>query len=170
MQGLILPTLVMATFAIILLSYGYSRGDGSHVAGVKYALNFTWKVIPLLIFAFLIAGMANSLLPPDAVKDWIGDNSGIKGIALGTLAGALTPGGPMLCLPIAAGLASSGAAIGAVVAYLTAWSLYSLPRVFMEIGILGWKLAGIRLIVVLIFAPIAGLIAQTVFGYVSIRE
>jgi len=54
-----------------------------------------------------------------------------------------------------------------MVAFLTSWSLIAIPRLPMEVGILGWRVALIRLACTFFFAPIAGLIAQALFGAVS---
>jgi uncharacterized membrane protein YraQ (UPF0718 family) len=90
--------------------------------------------------------------------------SGFRGILLGTVAGAIAPGGPYVSLPIAAGLIKSGAGVGTMVAFLTGWSLWALGRLPMEVGILGWKFTIIRFTSTFIFPPIAGLIAQLFFG------
>ncbi|MEE8317826.1 MAG: permease, partial [Candidatus Omnitrophota bacterium] len=75
-------------------------------------------------------------------------------------AGALTPGGPYVSMPIVAGLLRSGASMGTMVAYMTGWSLWAFGRLPMEIGILGFRFALIRLISVMILPPIAGFFAQ----------
>jgi len=62
------------------------------------------------------------------------------------------------------GLLRSGAGIGTMVAFLTGWSLWAVSRLPMEVGILGWKLTLIRLASTFFFPPIAGWIAQTLFG------
>ena len=127
----------------------------------------TGEALPLLVFAFIAAGMIPVLLPPELVARWVGQESGMRGIMLGTLAGGLTPGGPFVSLPVAAGLLKSGASIGTMVAFLTGWSLIALSRLPMELAILGWKLTLIRIACTFFFAPIAGLLAQALFGSVK---
>jgi hypothetical protein len=53
--------------------------------------------------------------------------------------------------------------MGTMVAFLTGWSLWAVSRLPMEVGILGWRLTIIRLASTLLFPPLAGLIAQTLF-------
>lgn len=156
---MLIPTIIMAALAAILFLIGYSRGQ--HIAGMKSALNMTVEILPLLILAFIVAGMIQVLMPRELLSRWIGAESGMKGIFIGTIAGALTPGGPYVSLPIVAGFLRSGASVGTMVAFLTGWSLWAVSRLPMEVGILGWKFTFIRLISVLVFPPIAGLIAQT---------
>jgi uncharacterized membrane protein YraQ (UPF0718 family) len=118
----------------------------------------------LLVFALIVAGMVQVLLPQELISKWIGAESGIRGILIGTVAGALAPGGPYVSLPVAAGLLRSGAGVGTMVAFLTGWSLWAVSRLPMEVGILGWKFTLIRLASTFFFPPIAGLIAHLFFA------
>lgn len=154
------PTVVMFVIALVLFIIASLQGDGKNVAGLKSAWNMTLQIIPLLIFAFIIAGLAQTLLPKDLISRWVGDESGIRGILVGTLAGALTPGGPYVSLPIAAGLLKTGASIPTMVTFVTGWSLLAVSRLPLDVGIMGWRFTLIHRVSVLIFAPLAGLLAS----------
>ena len=160
---MLIPTIVMGLLAAALLLWGYFRGQGEHVSGLKSTGTMLIEILPLLVFAFIVAGMVQALLPQDAVSRWVGAESGWRGLFLGTIAGGLAPGGPYVSLPIAAGLLRSGAGIGTMVAFLTGWSLWAFSRFPMEVGILGWKLTLVRFASTFFFPPIAGWIAQTFF-------
>lgn len=161
---MLIPTIVMGTVAIVLLLTGYLKGQGQHISGLKAALHMTVEMLPLLACALIVAGMAQVLVAREVTSKFIGTESGLRGIFIGTLAGALVPGGPFVSLPIAMGLLRSGAGVGTMVAFLTGWSLWAFGRLPMEIGILGWKLALVRIASTFFFPPIAGLIAQFFFS------
>ncbi len=160
---MLIPTIIMGICAFSLLLVGYFRGQGQHIIGIKSAINMIVEILPLLLFAFVIAGMVRALLPQHLLSKWIGQDSGMRGILIGTVAGGLAPGGPYVSLPLAAALLRSGASIGTMVAFLTAWSLWAVSRLPMEVGILGWRFALIRLSCTFFFPPIAGLIAKIFF-------
>ena len=160
---MLVPTLLMAAIAIALILIGYNRGQGEHVTGLVKGWNMTIQILPLLVFAFVVAGMIQVLVPQEVLSRWIGEESGMRGILLGCIAGGLAPGGPYVSLPVVAGLLKSGASTGTMVAFLTAWSLWAFQRLPMELGILGWKFTLVRLACTFIFPPIAGLIAQLLF-------
>ncbi len=160
---MVIPTLVMGVVAFVLLLMGYYKGDGQHVAGLKMALNMIITIIPLLLSAFIVAGMVQVLIPQEVISSWIGAESGIRGILIGSVVGGLAPGGPFVSLPIAIGLVRSGAGLGTTVAFLTGWSLWAVSRIPMEVGILGWKITLIRLASTFFFPPVAGLIAHILF-------
>jgi uncharacterized membrane protein YraQ (UPF0718 family) len=165
---MLVPTIVMGILAIALVIIGYKRNDGEYLVGLKSALTMTIEILPLLIFAFIVAGMVQVLLPTEILSKWVGNESGIKGIMIGAIVGGLAPGGPYVSLPIVAGLLKSGAGVGTMVAFLTGWSLWAVGRLPMEVGILGWKFTLIRLLSILIFPPIAGLIAHYFFGNIKL--
>jgi len=160
---LLIPTIIMAVLASALLLTGHLRGERQHIEGLRIAWTMTWQIFPLLICAFIVAGMAQVLIPQETIARWVGTESGMRGILLGSFAGSLAPGGPFVSLPIAAGLVRAGAGIGVMVAFLTGWSLWSLSRIPMEVGILGWKLTLARFVSTLIFPPLAGIIARLIF-------
>ena len=165
---MLIPIIIMGVLAIVLVWLGYNKGGGEHVVGLQSAWKMTWQVLPLLLFAFIVAGMVQVLIPQEVLTKWVGTESGFKGIMIGALAGGLAPGGPYVSLPIVAGMIKSGAGIGTMVAFLTGWSLWAFNRLPMEIGILGWKFTLIRFVAIVIFPPIAGLIAQLLFVNVKV--
>jgi uncharacterized protein len=163
-SAMLVPTLIMMVLAIILLYIGYQKGEGQHLVGLKAAYKMTVEILPLLVFAFIIAGMAQVLIPHELLSKWVGEESGIRGLLIGTLAGGLTPGGPYVSLPIIAGLLRTGAGVGTMVAFVTGWSLLAVGRLPMEFGILGWKFTLIRVASTFFFPPIAGWIAQAIYS------
>jgi uncharacterized membrane protein YraQ (UPF0718 family) len=162
---MLIPTVIMAAIALITFILAYNKGEGQHIIGIQSAWKMTIEILPLLIFAFIVAGMIQVLLPQELLNKWVGVESGWRGLFIGTIAGGLSPGGPYVSLPVVAGLLKSGASAGTMVAFLTGWSLWAVTRLPMEFGILGWKFTIIRLASTFIFPPIAGLIANSIAVY-----
>ena len=165
---MLIPSLIMGIIAITLFLMAYFRGEGEHLIGLRLALNMIVQILPLLFCAFVVAGMIQILIPNEVISKWVGSESGIRGIIMGTVAGGLSPGGPYISLPIVAGLLRSGASIGTMVAFLTGWSLWAIARLPMDISILGWKFTAIRFSITCLFPIIAGVIAQALFANVKL--
>ena len=163
---MLIPTIIMGVIAVVLVFLSYQKGV--HIQGLKASGNLLLQIIPLLVFAFIVAGMVQFLIPREIISRWVGAESGFRGILIGSIMGGLTPGGPFVTMPVAAGLLRVGASIGTMVAFLTAWSLWAVVRMPMEIGIMGWKFTLIRLACTFFFPPIAGLIANTFFSRVDV--
>ncbi len=165
---MLIPTIIMGVIAIVLLIIGYQKGGGEHILGLKTAGNILLQILPLLIFAFIIAGMIQVIIPQEMISRWVGAESGFRGLLIGTAIGSVTPGGPFISLPIAAGMLRAGASIGTMVAFMSAWSLLAVSRLPLEIGLMGWKFSLIRLACTFFFPPIAGLIANRFFSSISL--
>jgi len=162
-KGMLISAVVMGAVAIGLVVVGYLRGEGEHIRGLRRTKELTIQVLPLLIFAFTIAGMVQTFIPRDTISQWVGKESGIRGIIIGCIAGGLMPGGPYVNLPVAAALLKAGAGVGTSVAFLTAWSLWAAARLPLEIGIMGPRFTLVRLACTFFFPPIAGLIGRGLF-------
>jgi len=161
---MLIPTIIMGVLATVLLYTGYRRDTALPMQGMRATLDLLIMILPLLLFAFIVASMVQLLLPREQLARWVGAESGMRGILLGTVAGGISPGGPFVSLPIAVALMRAGAGAGTMVAYLTAWSLWGVARLPMEVGILGWRLTAIRLASTFFFPPIAGIIANIFFS------
>ncbi|MDP6142372.1 MAG: permease [Dehalococcoidales bacterium] len=167
---MLIPTIIMGVIAVALLIIAYQRGDGEHILGLKSSGSLLLEVMPLLVFAFIVAGIIPLLVPTETISKWVGAESGLRGILIGSAMGGLTPGGPFVSLPIAAGFLRTGASIGTMVAFMTGWSLLAVSRLPMEVGLMGWKFTAIRLATILFFPIIAGLIANLLFSHINVLE
>jgi uncharacterized membrane protein YraQ (UPF0718 family) len=107
----------------------------------------------------LIAGYVRVLVPEDVVGEWLGEESGLKGVLVGYLAGTLTFGGPFISFPIAASLYHAGGSVGTVTTYITSWALWGGGIIFYEFSILGPRLFTIRMVASILLPLIVGVIA-----------
>src|SRR5678816_4849984 len=97
------------------------------------------------------------LLPQETVSSYFGRDSGLSAILLASVAGILTPGGPMVSVPLLVVLANSGMALGPLVAYMTAWSLFGMQRIIAwEAPLMGWRSVAVRIVSRFVFAVLAG--------------
>ena len=117
-----------------------------------------------LALGFLLAGMIDVAIPREALVRWMGEERLGAGLAIGSLAGVLFPGGPYVAFPVAAGLLRGGAAPGPVIAFLTAKSLLGLSRTLAwEVPMMGWRMTLARVLPALILPPVLGLLGHWVF-------
>lgn len=157
-------TLILCAVATALALGAYFKQEDLALKGFKITGTMLLQMAPMLVAAFVIAGQLQVLLPKDIVAQWLGKTAGFKAILIGSAAGALTPGGPYVSLPIALSLFKSGAGIGCVVAYLVGWTMWGLNGLAFEIGILGLRLTLAKRLATLLFPPVAGILAQLLFG------
>jgi len=157
--------LFLLAVAIILAGLIWMRkGPEEVLSGLSIGSNVLLSVLPLLIAAFLVAGLVQVLATKELVTKWLGTATGWKGIALACLGGGLMPGGPYVYYPIAAVLLQSGAGLGPLVAFVTAKNLWAFSRLPLEIALLGPQLTLIRFLVTLALPPLFGYAAEKLFG------
>jgi uncharacterized membrane protein YraQ (UPF0718 family) len=155
--------LVLATAAAV--ACWVVQGPEVFKAALHDDLGLMAVVFPRVLLALLVAGLVQVILPRDKVAYWVGSESGLRGILIATVAGALTPGGPMTSFPFVVALYMAGADRGSLVAYLTSWSLLGFQRFMVwEVPILGIDFALLRALANLPLPIIAGLLARKLPG------
>ena len=92
-------------------------------------------LLPRIMIGVVGSGYIAAIMPQDLITTWIGPNSGISGITIATLAGAITPGGAVVGFSVGAAALKGGGGAPQVIAYSTAWSLYALTR------LINWEVA-----------------------------
>ncbi len=150
-------TLVLAGVAVVLVVLAYLKDPGLPLLGAKNGFAMLAFLIPRMVVALLLAGLMQVLVPQDFVSRHLGQSGGLRALLLATLAGMVTPGGPMVTMPFMVALANSGAALPALVAYMTAWSLFGLQRIIAwEAPLMGWRFVFARVVPSLAFPVVAG--------------
>jgi uncharacterized membrane protein YraQ (UPF0718 family) len=157
-------TAVMALVALVMTFFAAARGNNAAAEGWLLGGKMMLQILPLLVFAFAIAGLVQMIVPKETVATWLGGKSGWRGIFFGCLAGSVTPGGPYITFPIVASLYRAGADVGTLVAFVTAWSLWAIQRLPMEVALIGPRMALARFASSFIFPPIAGMLARALFS------
>jgi uncharacterized membrane protein YraQ (UPF0718 family) len=155
-------TLILATVAAILLAIAFWQGRDLPQAGLLVAGRTLWRNLPILLLGFAIAGLVQVLVPRELISRWLGDQAGIRGVLLACLVGGLVPGSPYAVFPLVAGLYKAGAGLGAVVGFVSAWSLWSVSRLPIEMALIEPRAALVRYGITFAVPPLAGLLANAV--------
>ena len=125
-------------------------------------------MLPRTIIGLSGAGFVAALLPEDLMRTAFGAGSGMAGVALATLAGALVPGGPVVAFAVAAAALKAGAGVSALLSFVTAWCVFSLTRTLThETAMMGWPFLRLRLLVswpVPLAVGMVSLLAHRLFG------
>lgn len=127
-------------------------------------LGFLAVLSPKILSGFLIAASVPILVPREMLMRWVGQDSGLRGLAIASLAGALVPGGPMMIFPLAASFRLAGASTATLISFVTAWSLYGINRtVIWEMSFLHIDFVLLRVAICLPFPVLAGWVAARMF-------
>jgi uncharacterized membrane protein YraQ (UPF0718 family) len=155
-------TLILAAVALILLALAFWRERGLPQAGLLAAGQTLWRNLPILLLGFVIAGLVQVLVPKELISRWLGAQAGVKGVVVACVIGGLVPGPPYAVFPLVAALYRSGASLGAVVGFVSAWSLWSVSRLPVEMALIEPRAALVRYGITFVVPPVAGLLALAV--------
>src|SRR5438270_451457 len=95
---------IREVFAVLLRAEGavvaYLKDPGLPMVGVRNGLSLLWFVLPRLVPALILAGLMQVLVPQEVVARHFGQQGGMKSLLIASVAGVLTPGGPMVSVPL----------------------------------------------------------------------
>jgi len=122
---------------------------------------FAVVLIPKIAAGVIIASALPFLLPRDRVLRLVGPESGLRGLAIAGLAGAVFPGGPSVTYPLTIGLMAAGADLGAGVAVVSGWVLLGLNRtVIWELSFLPPEFVLLRVVLSLPAPVLFGVVVR----------
>ena len=90
--------------------------------------------MPRIALGVIGSGYIAAVIPPEVITGWLGPDSGWLGVLTAVIAGAATPGGPVVGFSIGAVALKVGGGPPQVIAYVVAWALFAFQRlIFWEI-------------------------------------
>lgn len=128
---LLVLTVILYSLVSVMLVIAARRRDGSARLALERSIQEFSHLMPRLAVGVLGSGFLARAMPQDVVTSWLGPDSGILGVLLASIAGGLTPGGPVVGYALGAAALKSGAGLPQVMAYVTAWSLYTINRMLI---------------------------------------
>ena len=98
---------------------------------LQFGLRDFVALLPRIAIGMIGSGFIAEILPSKLIPAWLGADSGTTGLLVATIAGALTPGGPVVGFAIATAALKSGAGAPQVIAYTVAWALFAIQRLIV---------------------------------------
>ena len=150
--------------AILMVITWRKKGKEGVHAGLKNALGLAAVMVRIAPFALLAALLMAQIIPNEIIASYIGEETGLQGMLIASIAGGCLPSGPFLSFPIALTLFHTGAGQPQLVAFITGWSVYAFYRMMVwEVPMMGARFALQRLSVSLILPPLSGVFAGALF-------
>ncbi|MDV2989534.1 MAG: permease [Dehalogenimonas sp.] len=120
-----------------------------------------WQMFRKLLLPFLniliIVSIALYLIPPSAINEYLGAESGILGYFIAATVGSITLIPAFISYPIAAGLLQQGAGYAVVATFMTTLMMVGVVTLPLEIRYLGRRVAITRNALNFVAAVIVGL-------------
>jgi len=121
------------------------------------------NIVPRIALGVIGSGFIAAVIPPEVITGWLGPDSGWFGVLTATIAGAATPGGPVVGFSIGAVALQVGGGTPQVVAYVIAWALFAFQRLILwEIPFMPARFVWFRAAVSLPFPFLAAALSMAV--------
>lgn len=133
------------------------------------AWDYSLEMVFILPAVMVIMGLFSVFVSKELVVKYLGKTSGVKGILLAVVFGALPTGPLYVAFPLAVALRSKGTSISNIVIFLSAWACIKLPQEIVELQFLGIKFMAARLVLTIIFVAIMGLFIERIIEWTDKR-
>lgn len=155
---------LVAVVLIALIFTWWKGGWPLTRSGLVQAWHLVDTVWLRLLIGITLSGMVQLLIPRDFISRWLGPESGIKGILIGSYSAIVISGPPYVMIPMVASLYVSGAGVGPTIALLTGEALLGMQQLISwHIPFLGTGIPLSKYIVCLIITPLVALAGAAVF-------
>ncbi len=162
MSALIVDIILWASVAALGF-IAWQRGRTVLVTSVREGSMDFINIVPRIALGVIGAGYIAAVLPQEVITGWFGPDLGWLGVLTATIAGAATPGGPVVGFSLGAVALKAGGGAPQVIAYVIAWALFAFQRLILwEIPFMPARFVWFRAAVSLPFPFVAAAIAMAI--------
>ena len=150
--------------SVLILGFmAWQRGRVVLVSSVREGSKDFINIVPRIALGVIGSGYIAAVIPPEVITGWLGPDSGWLGVLAAVIAGAATPGGPVVGFSIGAVALKVGGGSPQVIAYVVAWALFAFQRMILwEIPFMPARFVWFRAAVSLPFPFLAAAIAMAI--------
>jgi hypothetical protein len=162
MSALIIDIILWGSVAALGFM-AWQRGRAVLVSSAREGTMDFINIVPRIALGVIGSGYIAAIIPQQVITGWLGPNSGWSGVLAAVIAGAATPGGPVVGFSIGAVALKSGGGAPQVIAYVVAWALFAFQRLILwEIPFMPARFVWFRAAVSLPFPFLAAAIATAI--------
>jgi hypothetical protein len=162
MSALIIDIILWSSVAALGFM-AWQRGRTVLVSSAREGAMDFINIVPRIALGVIGSGYIAAIIPPQVITGWLGPDSGWSGVLAAVIAGAATPGGPVVGFSIGAVALKSGGGAPQVIAYVVAWALFAFQRLILwEIPFMPARFVWFRAAVSLPFPFLAAAIAMAI--------
>lgn len=159
-----MDSMVFYIFAVVLLLFSLIKSKEKTKLGLFKAWKAFENILPQLLVVLLIVGLMLALMNAALISKIIGADSGIFGVILAAVFGAITMIPPFVAFPTAAILLDAGAGYAQIAVFVSTLMMVGVITLPLEIKYFGVKVAVGRNLLAFIFSfVVAGFIGLVVY-------
>jgi len=141
---MVATALAINALALICLIFALVKDKKRTVQALRIAVKSLIDILPMVFVIIIFIGLMLGLVPPGEIPRFVGEQTGLRGILLVGVLGAVMHIPSLLSFPLAASLLEKGASIGAVAAFITTLTMIGVVTLPLEMKELGKEMAFLR--------------------------
>ena len=139
-----ITVIIINVFAILGIGFSFYKNKKKSSKALKIALKGTINMAPAIGIIIILIGLLMGFFKPELISKLLGNQSGIKGITLASIAGAILMIPSLIAFPLTASLVDSGASISVAAAFITTLTMIGFVTLPIEIKEIGKTLTLLR--------------------------
>lgn len=159
--------LVLSVILLIILSFIDMKLTYLSFENTWTQLKTMLLIVPPI---FVLIGLFDVWVPRETIIKLMGEKSGVLGMTLAFLLGALSAGPTIAAFPLALIMIKKGAKYSNVLFFLMVWSSLKLPIVFFQVTTIGLKLSLIINVTMLIVFIIGAIVSEKLLTKSELQE
>lgn len=147
--------------AVLLYVWAFVVSPTRAVDALQSGAQALVGVLPIIAAVFAALGLFNVWVDKKKIAAVLGKGSGVKAIAIASIAGTMLVGPVYVIFPLMKAVREHGARWAVIGAVLAAWAV-KVPMIPMEIAMLGWRFSMSRTVLVALAAIPIGYLLEWV--------
>ncbi len=144
--------------AAVLLGVSFAKDKKKTTLSLKKAWKMFVNVLPQFVAILLLVGLLLAVVTPETIQRIIGAESGLAGMLIVSLLGAVTLVPVLVAFPVAAELLNNGAGVPQIAVFISTLTMVGFITLPMEIKYLGKKAAVLRNVLSYLLAFVAAFV------------
>lgn len=136
--------IALYVLAITFLIYSFARDKKKTKIALMKSGKAFMNIFPALAGILTLIGLILTVLSPDIITSALGQNTGIWGMFLTSLFGAITLIPAFVAYPMAASLLASGAGVMQIAVFVSTLTMVGTVTAPLEAKYFGWKVTLLR--------------------------
>lgn len=137
-------TVIFYITAAVALLISFLKSREKTVQALRKAWKSFEMILPQLLTILLLIGLILTILSPEQIRNLLGSSSGVLGVLIAAVIGAVTLVPAFVAFPLAAALLGSGAGIMQIAAFVSTLMMVGIVTLPVEFRYFGKKAALVR--------------------------
>lgn len=136
--------LILNLLVLVALGISFFKSKEKTSKVVKIAFKSLVNTAPYIIITIVIIGIMQGFIPNRLIAEYLGEKSGISGVLLASLIGAILYIPAFVSFPLVASLIEKGASVMIGAAFITSLTMIGFTSLPLEIKEFGAKFTALR--------------------------